>query len=286
MKKILAITLLFICLGKIMGQQQEILFSPEFQPNKKYEIVMNINENIIMTLDSIDKIERERILEQLGGKESMSFSLRTGTKNKIFTKEKFENKLPFEMNVQVLETEVKMGDSVILKKDSLSSSSSKIYGFLYDKIKVKVDSVVNNSLTDSLKKTVASMMENTYTNVAYPVEPMKIGNSFTQEVPMNIAIPGFDSIEMIVVTTYKLTDVIGNKVFFNLVQNLKMKSDNTSMTMFIKGEGKGKLEYDIQNKITSLVQSKIDIQGNYNIQEINFTMTGKLETSITNNITN
>ena len=167
------------------------------------------------------------------------------------------------MGFQEFNVNIHTKDSVITKNNPVVGT--KIYGYYFDKTKIKIDSItylkdLDPEFKKGFEKSLVSTIENMSANISYPEKPMKMGESFTQEIPMSLPIPNIGN-SILVVTTYTLTAITEEKAYFDLVQTIKINMENTDeFTINSTGSGKGKCEYNIQDKITSLVQSNLDFQ--------------------------
>jgi hypothetical protein len=110
----------------------------------------------------------------------------------------------------------------------------------------KLDSIVSIDLDIELKKSLLESMQSTFSQISFPVKILKVGESFSQESPLSIPVSG-NTIEMIIVTNYKLTSISNNIGNFEVIQTYTMKSNISNSDIVAKGSGKGKIIYDIKN---------------------------------------
>ena len=88
------------------------------------------------------------------------------------------------------------------------------------------------------------------------MQPLKIGDSFTQEVPMNLPVAG-NNVQMVIKMIYKLTEIKDNMAYFNLIEtaevNLSIKGNNLDMV----GQGDGKMVFDIAQNYAPDITSNL-----------------------------
>lgn len=108
---------------------------------------------------------------------------------------------------------------------------------------------------------------------------MKIGDTFKQEVPMDMPVSG-QNLKMLINVTYTLKEVKGSQAFFDYTQsismNLKLEKGNTTAT----GSGNGKMTYDMPaNYITDTTGDMI-MNMAMQMGEMGMKMDMKMKTSV------
>ena len=74
---------------------------------------------------------------------------------------------------------------------------------------------------------------------------MKIGDQFTQEIPMQIPIANLAPVNLKIVAKYKLKKVEKNLAFFDIVHEYELSQENKEVEFDISGNGEGKLIHDL-----------------------------------------
>jgi hypothetical protein len=149
--------------------------------------------------------------------------------------------------------------------------------------KIQVDSILGKTISDATKNALSASLNALTNNLHFPDNPMKIGDTFTQEVPFNLPIPGVTALFMIKVV-YKLSSIDNGIASFDLIENLDMnisdKSNNTGIELNGTGTGNGKMTYDIKEWIATNTSS--DMKITYIMKMGPLTFNGESAASTTN----
>lgn len=103
---------------------------------------------------------------------------------------------------------------------------------------------------ENTKKAIVNMINKFGDQVQFPAKPMKIGESFTQDKPFNLA-NGGKNVDIKTVVTYTLKSIKGNLAYFDtkeiITSNIKAQKANKKADVKTNGIGKGTMVYDITN---------------------------------------
>jgi len=129
-------------------------------------------------------------------------------------------------------------------------------------------------------------MNNILQMVKFPDHPLNVGDSFTQQVPLNI--PMLSGVSNNVATTYTLVSIKGNIANFDVKQDMNMHMNiKGKVDIGFTGAGGGKMVYDISNGFPvsyttnanmqiTVKTDKINVSGNLIMTgTMNYTITGK-----------
>ncbi len=130
-----------------------------------------------------------------------------------------------------------------------------IYGHYDDKRQNVIDSIVKKDMKAKTRKIIGDMQKQLYDNVKYPEKPMKIGESFKNDVPFDTPMGEAGAIKMATNIIYTLKKIKDNKAFFDIKTTVTMLSDIKNIKIVASGGGTGKMEYDILNKFCTLYDS-------------------------------
>lgn len=256
---------ILIFFNNLNAQLKEISFGTEYLPNKSYEMLSSINSiskiNFEGTKDFMKYISENGIKLPIISKSNSNIEIETNTKS-------IDNSgnIPFEMNYKKVITEIETND----KKENKDNHvlGTKIYGNYFDKNKIKVDSLFNDNLNDEMKKMLVKSIENISVKINYPEKPLKIGDSFQQNMPMDYPVPNVGNISFIITTIYYLDNISDEKAYFNTKQDIKLNSEIPNVEIIASGNGIGKSEFDIKNKVTSLNQTNLKMKMGVKTKEI------------------
>jgi hypothetical protein len=99
---------------------------------------------------------------------------------------------------------------------------------------------IDPAMADALKGSLGKMMQ----SVKFPESPLKVGQSFSQTVPMSLPIPGADPMQAEITTTYVLRKMNENMAFFDFKQKSNMASRKNNATIEMADSGNGTMVYD------------------------------------------
>ena len=145
---------------------------------------------------------------------------------------------------------------------------------------LKVDSIAGMELNDDIKTAVVKMLNKLQKRIAFPDKPMNIGDTFSQEVPVSVPIPGVDA-QFKVKVTYKLVAIDNGMAQFAIDQSGKINFHSKQKDMYLTGigdgTGSGTFKYDMSKSYITDMQS--DLSFNYIMNIRNITMAGIASTS-------
>jgi hypothetical protein len=154
----------------------------------------------------------------------------------------------------------------------------KIKGYATEEGKVSIDAIEGNSDV-AMKEALQKMIAQIYQSIEFPNKAMKIGDTFKQEVPMEMPVSG-QTLKMLINVTYTLKEIKASQAFFDYTQsismNIKLEKGNTTAT----GSGTGKMIYDIPaNYITDTTGDMI-MNMAMQMGEMGMKMDMKMKTSL------
>jgi len=125
--------------------------------------------------------------------------------------------------------------------------------------KMQIDTIIGD-IQPEMKNMVRNMLASVQSGIKYPSTALKVGDSFTQELPMSIPIPEA-AMEMQSKLVYTLKEIRNNTAIFDIQQTISMKMDMNTInsTGSGGGSGSGTLIYDISKLHPSLVDSDINM---------------------------
>lgn len=127
---------------------------------------------------------------------------------------------------------------------------TKIYGWCESGEMPELDSIdmPGNDFNDDQKVMMLNLINKTFSQAKIPDNTMKIGSKFTYTTPFSIPIQTA-TLNMKIVTTYKLKKIENGIAYFDIVQKYQMETDIENMDMTAKGNGNGTATYHIQSKL-------------------------------------
>ena len=249
----LLLTLLTIATLTSCGQDK-VTFKTYFKPNKVYKTIMTTSsETEVDFTGNQEKIER---IKANGTKLPMivlgtSESTTTTTTGSLTTGKTFPARVIFEKAT----TSQKLNDKESKVDNSMSGLI--IEGFYENGNRLKIDKMISDTMDEETKRIIKSTLEQVQEKIKFPEDPMKLGDTFKQELPMQIPIAGLDPIKLVIVTNYKLTEIKTDKAIFDFSQNVVLDISSKQTNVSATGEGKGFSEFDIINNTTTKYESDL-----------------------------
>lgn len=140
---------------------------------------------------------------------------------------------------------------------------TKIYGKVKIGEKPTLDSINSPKMDAEQKRLILSTMQTTFSQITLPNNDIKVGETFTREMPLNIPI-GKENLKMTNTITYKLIKIENKKAFFDIIQDFNINITDKKDNLNAKGSGDGVLVFDIQNnfylkyELNSEIKMEID----------------------------
>lgn len=241
-KKLIVVVLLLLNTVAVLAQE-EVLFKAVVKPNKVYKTYMKTISNT-----EIDFTGNAAIIEEIT---NSGISLPIITDNEMFIKLelKTENSNNLGAFKGVLEYK-NMVNKMTVNGQTTDQGNPflgvKIMGTYDSNSRFSLDTIVGNQLTDQLRDIIKTTAENMQEAVKFPLNPLKIGDSFDMDIPMSLPIDGIGTISFIIKTNYLLKEIKGNIAHFDIIQSVELETTGSNTNMSASGEGVGTLDYDIK----------------------------------------
>ena len=134
--------------------------------------------------------------------------------------------------------------------------------------KFKIDTLISDKVDDNTKNTLIYTLENVQDKIAFPNYPMKVGDSFEQELPMSIPVAGISNIRIIIKTNYKLKNISGDLAIFDIDQTIELNMDAEQANVSATGNGTGMSQFDMSEKFITKYESDLTIELEMSVEEL------------------
>ncbi len=251
--------------------QDKVTFKTYFKPDKIYKTIMTTSsETEVDFTGNQEKIERIKAkgtilpIVVIGASESVTITT-TGalTADKTF---------PAKMTFEKVTSSQKQNDKL---KEDTSMTGLIIEGFYEDGNKLKIDTMISDTMDESTKSIIKSTLENAQQQILFPESPMKIGDTFDQEIPLQIPIGGQIPVKVVIVTNYKLTSIKDNKATFDIKQTVTLDISTEQNNVSASGTGTGVSEFDIAN--STITKNETDLTMTMSLTENDLVITAKIK---------
>jgi len=281
MKKLLYLPLVFLALQ--LQAQQNVVFKIKYLPNHVYAgaITMgfDIKANLSGDTATLKKMAAQGITQPLAL--SMNMKMEGATKTDApGTNGNFPIKIGYKFDNLSLELN---GNAVPMPTDKLGEGVN-IYGHVSADGKISADSIGGKKIADTSDEKVAKLMNAIQKQINFPPHPMKIGETFTQDMPLNIPMAG-NNININSKVVYTLVSIADGNANFDVQQSMDMSVPIAGASINLKGTGAGKLVYSIKDSFATDYNTTVDmkITGQVKTLKIDATAQMKMEYKYTVN---
>jgi hypothetical protein len=250
MRKILIIFIFLFAFADVFAQQG-VIFKMRYLPGSTYTCTQTINSltQIDFTGDKTD-IEKLPVMQLpivFQNKNNLKYTVKTG-------KPDFQKKFSGIVQYLYASTKQLMNGADIEGVDSLKGKEF-AGGFVNNVF--RLDNEKNAKIPDSLKNLVAGMINSV--QIIFPDKALKPGDSFTQDVPMQMPVSG-KPVTLNTHIVYKLTSAKNNGAFFDVTQTAVFKTHTDNGDMEVTGSGEGHIFYDIEHHFFRSYQNTLTLK--------------------------
>lgn len=259
-------TILFLIIGlNSIAQKQEIKFESKFKPDLIYTMTFLTNSKSVLDFEGpkniIDKIKANGTI----------LPMVTENTSKFITKMTTDS-IDINKNFKAI---MEYGDIELVdkingeEKKSHSPVSGLIIKGVYDeKYSFQIDTMISETLDQNLKNTLKASLEGIHTQIKFPEKPMKIGDSFDQNISMPIPIADLTQVKVNIKTNYTLNKIKGNKANFNLKQTVSLDLETNQFNVKISGGGEGTTVFDIKKMYVTKNETNLVLDLALNVNDL------------------
>lgn len=245
MKKIILLAFA-ACASTNIYAQQAIQFSVKYLPMHNYATSFKMDMDMNMNLaDSA----MAKAMKDAGQPSSMLMKMNMATVIDMATKAQDAKKdIPFTITYNDVAISGSMNGQSLPIPDAGLKGAGFLGHYSSQTKKIGIDGVQGGTL-DAAKKAAAEVqLSQIFNQYTFPDTTLKIGDKFTQDVPMSIPTAAGNA-DVITKVTYTLKEIKANQAIFDLSQVVDMTMNIPQAgEMVMKGAGKGSMVYDIAEK--------------------------------------
>ena len=274
MKKIFLLPLLLLVIKA--EAQQSVVFKMKYLPNRTYDAAttLSMNANITLSGDTniIAKLKSKGVIQPitLNMETSINGSTKTGPADA-------NNNIPITINYKIGQISISFNGKKIDVPQKINSDRT-IYGHVNAAGTLKSDSISGAKIKDTSSKTASQLINSIQNKIKFPDHPLKVGDTFTQDLPMNIPI-GSNDTEADVKVIYKLVKIDGGNAYFDMDQTMNMQLTFKQSPITLTGSGTGKLIYDIRDSFPTDYSSNLNFKFNGKFATLTLDGIAQLNTS-------
>ncbi len=257
MKKQLLI--LFILIPASLLSQSGNKFSVCYRQNKSYSSATitssDIKIDILGDQKTIDRMKQNgmTIPTVIHLTNSRQTSVKTGAVNSA-------GAIPVRLDYITDGSSSKVNDRPFEKTGPLAGMS--VYALYSDRNQFLLDSIKNNNLEKDKKSKVLKDLDMSLNQIVFPDKVLKIGDQFTQYIPMEIPVSGIKPVGVTMVLIYTLVDTLNSMAHFIIMEKIQSPETDPQTKIELHGSGSGSAYYDIRNNfvLSHLTNSDINIR--------------------------
>jgi len=269
MKKSLILPILLLAAIQLRAQQS-VMFKLAYQPKTTYTIDKDMKVMMNMNLPA-------EIAAATGGVQDMTMVMNSNTTSVIAAGARSQGNMPVKFTMKANTMKVSMNGQD-MPAGSIATPNVAVYGKYTTDSKLLVDSIAGQKMTDSLRTVMSKMLDAVQDGIKFPDHPLKVGETFTQDMPLSLPLPGIGgSNTMNMKMTYKLLRIVGNTAAFDFTENIdlnmspQVQGQNLKITMTATGDGF--LNYDIAKQFFTTMSNNLSV--NFDINTSGVAIKGK-----------
>jgi hypothetical protein len=269
MKKSLILPLMLLAATQLKAQQS-VMFKLAYQPKTTYTIDKDMKVMMNMNLPA-------EIAAATGGVQDMTMVMNSNTTSVITAGARNQTLMPvtFTMKANTMKMSMNGQD---MPAGSIPTPNVAVYGKYTTDSKLLVDSIAGQKMTDSLRAAMSKMLDAVQDGIKFPDHPLKVGETFTQDMPLSLPLPGIGGGNTVnMKMTYKLLRIVGNTAAFDFTENIdlnmnpQVQGQDLKITMI--GSGDGFLNYDIAKQFFTTMSNNLSV--NFDINTSGVVIKGK-----------
>lgn len=268
MKKSLLLPILLLAVTLVKAQQS-VMFKLAYQPKTTYTIDkdMKVTMNINMPAE----------VAAAGAEQDMTMVMNTNTTSVVTAGARSQGLMPVKFTMKANTMKMSMNGQE-MPAASVPTPDVAVYGKYTTDSKLLVDSIAGQKMTDSLRAAMSKMLDAVQDNIKFPDHPLKVGETFTQDMPIALPMPGFSGTNtMNMKMTYTLLRIVGNTAAFDFTENidlnLNQQVQGKDLKMMMTGTGDGFLNYDIAKQFFTTMSNNLGV--NFDINTSGVAIKGK-----------
>ena len=258
MKKTFLIALMCAGITQLWAQQR-VLFKIKYLPNRSYQsnISVDMKANATVTGDQqiLDKLKEQGITQPVNADLSIALNgiMKTGALGA-------DQSMPVNMDYKINNISVSANGKQVPIPPKATEKDIKMVGHISQDWKIKLDSADGKAVADSAQQKMQQMMNMLQKQIQFPDKPLKPGDSFTQNLPMNIPVKEGNNVKIDAGVTYKLTRIADGKAYFDLIPNFNMNLLVGKVSVDMGGTGTGTMVYSIKDSFPLSKEGTINMK--------------------------
>jgi hypothetical protein len=273
MKKLLIYSILLFAALQLKAQSG-IVFKPALLPDHNYDLSIDVKYTIkldsTISITDEDNESPELKAMHISSENYFDYNIKTGRANK-------QNEIPLSIYYSNITSKHLIND----KESSRDSTKSPwlnqhVYGKYDSRGNFELDSVTKKGVNESIKTSLVNFVNSLTNPIKFPENALKTGDSFTQNLPLNIIAAG-KIFQVQFQVDYKLIEIKNGTAYFDFNETPDLASLPKDGSLKIVAHGTGKLEYAIKDHYPTSTAS--DLVYSYTLNTENTPVHGTIKAS-------
>jgi hypothetical protein len=254
---ILLLLALFSC--STPPKPEGVILKVQYQPEKTYHISTIRGTETVITYSGQPVAMRK--LKSMNIKNPTISKVKTKTDTELVTgKKSVDSSFPVSLTYK---------KTMSLDGKNEIPEGSVVQGEIIGDQLPSFSSVTSGTLNFEQKAQLLQTVQTTFEQFKFPEQRLKIGDQFSTDRPMEMAMES-STIEITVTTTYKLLSIKNGMAQFELAQSYQMTPKIMDNSFTGTGSGKGQLTYDTANSLITEYALKTELDLNKKLDYYQF----------------
>jgi hypothetical protein len=134
--------------------------------------------------------------------------------------------------------------------------------------KMLIESVRGGSLDAETEAIIRPFMESLAAIETAPKTPLRVGDTFSTEMPFDMPIPGREPIRVQSTSDYTLVRVEGDKAIFDIDMTFDMASPPDGVRLNANGAGSGTMQYNLKTQLRETLDMEMVMEMEFQTGEV------------------
>jgi hypothetical protein len=232
----------------VICDSQGCLFQWSYAPSRTYATNIFIQSSNYLIPEGKSEAAKERLKQTQFPIQIES----SRTTRIIITTDKADQQgnIPFVSKVIEDTTSNTVGGKKLPSTQPAAIEDAVFTGLIDQKTKrMDILSVKGKNLAPQAESSITKVLDDAQKQPQFPDYPMKIGDTFTQRLKLQIPVPGLQPVDMFNIVKYTLRKVESSFALFDVKTDFELATKNSQMQMSVEGGELGSMRFDMQNKL-------------------------------------
>ncbi len=255
--KIIGLFLLTLLLN-VTQAQESVKLKVGFKPNKIYHLKIEVISDNYMNYEGDSSLIDQ--IKQAGVKIPMKVVTTVNMEETIETGDlRDDNSMKVFMKVEKVDTKSQLNGAENIDTSKNIFKNLELEGIYHPDNKISGIIIKGSNVPENLKNIVMQMLGEIFDKFKFPEKPVKIGESFDQEVPVQIPMANMGAMNIKTINNFLLEKIENGDSYFKVKSHLEITTTDPNLTSDTKGEGDGIFIYNIKDEFYHTYNTDMDV---------------------------